>query len=148
MTILRRLMASGVPSLLASGAIAGTPLLGLLVLDATEYRTWALVATVSTISMSLDLGTQSMAMRLPSTGPADRTSVAGLIPLAVMGPIGATLAFLGIWAVASTTFEDTGFTQTSILLAITLTGIGCGWRSASNVTLALFLALRRFNNAP
>ncbi|WP_345262749.1 hypothetical protein [Nocardioides nanhaiensis] len=112
--------------------------------DATEYRTWALVATVSTVAMSLDLGTQSMAMRLPSTGPADKAGVAGLIPLAVMGPIGATFAFLAIWAVASTTFGETGFPQHHILIAIAITGIGCGWRSASNVTLALFLGLGRF----
>lgn len=95
--LIRKLMATGVPTLLASGLLYLQPILGQRFLSSAEYATWALGATILTTGLTLDFGGSAYVSATAARGQLTRKLFAAATLLSCSGGAIVGIAAIAVW---------------------------------------------------
>lgn len=133
---------TALPVLMASGMIYVLPLMARPFLSASEYATWALGATVLSITLVFDLGSTAFVLTTAGTPLLTQKRLLASTGLAVAGALapGLALAALWPWYSEGRGMQMAGASGITYFLAITA---AASLRSAALVSLAVMLATGR-----
>lgn len=142
MPLIRRMLETGLPSIVASGILLMVPLVGRMYLDAAAYSTWALLSTVVTISIVIDFGAPAYVMRMISSGFGSGRAIIQGVLLSSGGSFAIGVAVALVWPLYS---AQSGFAlsgRDGVLLCL-FAGGSSALRAALIVLTSALLAYRR-----
>lgn len=141
---LQRMLGTGLPVLLASGLIYLLPLMARPFLSVSEYATWALGATVLSITLVFDLGSTPFVLTTAGTSLLTQRRLAASTALAVAGALAPGLALAALWPLYSQGRGMAMAGASGILYFVAIT-VAASLRSAALVSLAVMLATGRLH---
>lgn len=141
-SVVSHMFASGIPALAASGLVLLIPLSGRQFLTRAEYATWALLATVLTVSLVLDFGGPALILREESRSRLTRPLFIRAVGLSCLGSVGVAVIAAATWPMYSSGSSYAAPGMRGVYLFL-ICGAAGALRSAYVSALTIFQARRR-----